>query len=210
MGSKNIDPDLISGFISAVSSFGEKIELQESLKEMKYGDKTIILSEGKYIRAAIILNKKGSTQLRENLIQFVREFEERYSEILPEWRSDLKEFKNAGSLVDKIFKTSIIRPHILKYSITDIKNLEHSVSKNIIYDAETFLEDPGRDFVFIGKLLNKVKEDTEEEIGEIFMGINELREKNLLVPLEFSELKEMEASREENKKDLRNLFKFND
>ena len=209
MGTNNIDPDLISGFISAVSSFGEKIELEQSLKEMKYGDKTVLLSEGEYIRAAIVLNKKGSDHLRKKIITFVEKFEERYADILPEWRSELKVFKDAGDLVDKIFNTSIILPHIVKYTISDIKNLEYGVSKNILYEGETLLEEPGRDYFFIGKILSRLKEETEKEIGEIFMGIKELREKGLLIPLELSDLEEEGVTGEENKKILRSTFEHN-
>lgn len=208
MGTEKFDPDLISGFISAVSSFGKTIELDDSLSEMKYGDKAVVLSDGEYIRAAVVLNKKASELIKKNLRQFVVEFEEWYAKVLPEWRNELRKFKDAGDLVDKFFNTSIILPHIVKYTSTDIKNLEYNVSKNILYEAETLLEEPGRDFFFIGKLLKKVKEETEKDLGEIFRGIKEVREKKLLIPIELSEL-EGDISGAENRKGLQTTFAGN-
>ena len=207
MGLENVDPDLISGFISAVSSFGAKIELQESLTEMKYGEKSLLLSDGKYIRVGIVLSKKGSKLMRTHLKQFVEEFEERYADVLPNWQSSLLIFRDADDLVDKIFNTSIILPHIVKYTISDIKNLKHNVSKNILYEADTLLDEPGRDYFFIGKILSRVQEETKKEVGEIFMGIRELREKGLLIPLDLSEIgEEGNYCRDENKKVLKTIF----
>ncbi|TFF96856.1 MAG: hypothetical protein EU547_05875 [Promethearchaeota archaeon] len=210
LGSDNIDPDLVSGFISAVSSFGEKIELKENLSEMKYGDKTLLLSDGEYIRAAVVLNKKASEPLRKNLKQFVKEFEERNADVLPNWRSDLKQFEDANGLVDKIFNISIILPHIAEYKISDVKNLDNHISKNVLYEAENLLEEPGRDYFFIGKLLNEVRKETGKEIGEVFLGIRELREKGLLIPIELSEIEDEENfCKDENKKALRTTFENN-
>jgi len=209
MGLENVDPDLISGFISAISSFGEKIELNESLTKMKYGDKSLLLADGKYIRVGIVLNDKGSELIRTNLKKFIDEFEERYADTLPKWESSLMVFKDAGDLVDNIFNTSIILPHITKYTISDVKDLEYNISRNILYEAETLLEEPDRDYFFIGKLINRVQEETKKQIGEIFLGIRELREKGLLIPLELSEIgEEGKFCRDENKKVLRTIFQI--
>ena len=208
MGSANIDSDLISGFISAVATFGEQINLHEALSEMKYGDKMVLLSDGDYIRVAIILNKKASKSLREKIKTFVKEFEDLYADVLPKWKSSLTEFKNTRSLVDNIFNTSIILPHITKYKISDIKNMKNNISKTILYEADSLLEEPGRDFFFIGKLLNRVREDTKKDFDEIFMGIRELRENGLLIPIEISQL-EGNVSTEENRKVLKTIIERN-
>ena len=205
MGTERIDPDLVSGFISAVSSFGEKIDLQESLSEMKYGKKTLLLSDGEYIRAAVILGKEASETLRKNLNKFVKEFESKYADVLPDWRSNLKDFKEAGDLINKAFNTSIILPHITQYKLSDIKNLENKISSTILYTAESILEESERDFFFIGKLIHRIKEENEKEISDIFVGIKELQEKNIFIPIEFSEIK-AELSEIENRNLLKKIF----
>ncbi len=197
MGSEKIDPDLISGFISAVSSFGQEIESQKSLNEMKYGDKTLLLSDGEYIRVAIVLNKKASLPLRRNLKRFVGRFEERYAESLPNWVGQLKLFSDAGSLVDEIFNTSITLPHRADYNASDIKSLETNLGKEMVKVIEEVLKESGRDFLFISKLLEKAREKTQRDVSELFMAIRELREKNLLIPIDISELEKRAVSDEE-------------
>lgn len=200
VGSEKIDPDLISGFISAVSSFGQEIESQKSLNEMKYGDKTLLLSDGEYVRVAIVLNKKASLPLRRNLKTFVERFEERYADALPDWAGQLKLFNDADDLVDDIFNTSIILPHQLSYQASDVKKLDNSFGKDVIKIAEGLLKQSGRDFFFIAKLLDRTKDKTDKDIAEIFMAIKELREKELFLPLDISELEEQAVTAEERRR----------
>jgi tetratricopeptide (TPR) repeat protein len=200
VGSEKIDPDLISGFISAVSSFGKEIESQKSLNEMKYGDKTLLLSDGEYVRVAIVLNKKASLPLRRNLKEFVKRFEERYEEALPGWAGQLKLFNDADDLVDKIFNTSIILPHRLTYQASDVKKLESSFGKELLNIAEDIIEETGRDFLFIAKLLDTAKEESNKDIAEIFMAIKELREEELFNPIDISELEEKKITAKERER----------
>ncbi|MCK4287205.1 MAG: hypothetical protein KAX18_13430, partial [Candidatus Lokiarchaeota archaeon] len=85
-GSEEIDPELISGFISAICSFGKDLVCQEELNEINYGDKMLLLSDGEYIRVALVLSKKPSIILRKNLMEFINEFEKTYNNELPNWR----------------------------------------------------------------------------------------------------------------------------
>ena len=57
-GSEQIDPELIGGFLSAVSSFGKEMATQETLNEISYGDKMLLLADGGLIRVALVLGKK--------------------------------------------------------------------------------------------------------------------------------------------------------
>ncbi|MFX1479643.1 MAG: hypothetical protein ACFFCI_16090, partial [Promethearchaeota archaeon] len=114
-GSEEIDPELISGFISAISSFGKDLVCQEELNEITYGDKMLLLSDGEHIRVALVLSKKASAILRRNLKEFIGKFEEYYKEILPVWRGQLNLFRGGGSIVDEILSTSIILPHEITY-----------------------------------------------------------------------------------------------
>ena len=67
---KKIKIDLISGFLSAVNTFGKEMESQETLNEITYGDKMLLLSDGEFIRVALVLNKKASIILRKHLKEF--------------------------------------------------------------------------------------------------------------------------------------------
>jgi hypothetical protein len=198
-GSEKIDPDLISGFISAVSSFGKEIESQKALNEMAYGDKTLLLSDGEYIRVALVLDKKASLPLRRNLKEFVEAFEEKYGDQCEGWKGQLDVFKDAEPLVDEYFNTSIILPHRTNYKAADVKSLKNAHSKDILKVVDQLLKETEREFFFISKLLDKAKQETDKDIAEIFMGIKELREKELLLPIDISKLEEKPISASERK-----------
>ncbi|MBY9005704.1 MAG: hypothetical protein KGD63_03010, partial [Candidatus Lokiarchaeota archaeon] len=187
-GSEKIDPDLISGFISAVSSFGKEVESQKALNEITYEDKMLLLADGQYIRVALVLSKKASIFLRGKLREFIKEFEQRYNSALPKWRGQLNVFKNAGPLIDESFKTSIILPHQIQYNQKAIKNLRIPTSKEVLSNTKNLMNESGRDFVFISKLLDKTLNKSTKGIAKVFMGIKELRESRILVPIDISSL----------------------
>ena len=98
-GSEGIDPELISGFISAICSFGKDLVCQEELNEITYGDKMLLLSDGEYIRVALVLSKKASVILRKNLMDFINTFEKSYVNELPNWRGQLNIFRKRDSRI---------------------------------------------------------------------------------------------------------------
>ena len=196
-GSEEIDPELIGGFLSAVSSFGREMESQEALNEITYGDKMLLLSDGDYIRVALVLNKKPSTILNEHLKEFIEIFEKVYENDLPNWRGQLNLFRNAGEIVNDKLNTSIILPHEITYSFTDAKSLKSSYSKTVLTIANNLLKDSNRTFFFIATLLTEATEQTNKSKEEIFMGIKELRDKKILVPIEISAIKEKPISQQE-------------
>jgi hypothetical protein len=196
-GSEVIDPELIGGFLSAVSSFGKEMVAQEALNEISYGDKMLLLADGVYIRVALVLGKKGSLILRRNLKRFIEAFENTYKEILPKWRGQLNHFMNAGQIVDHLLNTSIILPHQISYDFSTNKDLKVSHSRDILKVAHNCCEESDRKFFFIATLLKNAAESTNKDTAEIFMGIKELRDKKMLIPIEISAIEAQPISQQE-------------
>lgn len=196
-GSEGIDPELISGFISAICSFGKDLVCQEELNEITYGDKMLLLSDGEFIRIALVLSKKASIILRKNLMDFINGFEKSYASELPNWRGQLNVFRNAGRLVDEILSTSIILPHEITYEFSNIKALKSPHSKDVLKVANTLLKDSDRSFFFIATLLKEATEKTHKDTAEIFMGIKELRDKKILIPIEIAAIEAQPISQQE-------------
>jgi len=196
-GSEEIDPELIGGFLSAVSSFGKEMVAQEALNEISYGDKMLLLADGVYIRVALVLGKKGSLILRRNLKRFIEAFENTYKDILPKWRGQLNPFRNAGQIVDDLLNTSIILPHQISYDFSNVKDLKTSHSRDILKVAHNCCEELDRKFFFIATLLKEATESTNKDTAEIFMGIKELRDKKMLIPIEISAIEAQPISQQE-------------
>ncbi|MFW9999516.1 MAG: hypothetical protein ACFE9Q_05050 [Candidatus Hodarchaeota archaeon] len=196
-GSEEIDPELISGFISAISSFGKDLVSQEELNEISYGDKMLLLSDGENIRVALVLGKKASLILRRNLMEFIHVFEKIYANELPNWRGQLNIFRDSGTLVDDILNTSIILPHEITYEITSTKTLKKSQSREVLKIANSLMKDSERNFFFIATLLKEATEKAGKETAEIFMGIKELRDKKILIPIEITSIEAPPISQQE-------------
>ncbi|MFX0017146.1 MAG: hypothetical protein ACFFAK_01535 [Promethearchaeota archaeon] len=196
-GSEQIDPELIGGFLTAVSSFGREMVAQEALNEISYGDKMLLLADGEYIRIALVLTKKASLILRRNLREFINVYEETYKDVLPNWRGQLAHFRNSGQIVDDLLSTSIILPHQISYDFSSIKELKNPHSREVLKIAHSCCEEADRQFFFIATLLKEASERTNKDTAEIFMGIKELRDKKMLIPIEISALEAQPISQQE-------------
>ncbi|UCC19265.1 MAG: hypothetical protein JSV62_14360 [Promethearchaeota archaeon] len=196
-GSEQIDPELISGFISAISSFGKDLVSQEELNEISYGDKMLLLSDGEHIRVALVLSKKASLILRRNLMEFIHVFEKAYANALPNWRGQLNIFRDAGSIVDELLSTSIILPHEITYEHSTTKALKKPQSRDVIKIANNLMKESERNFFFIATLLKEATEKTGKDTAEIFMGIKELRDTKILMPIEISTIEAKPISQQE-------------
>jgi hypothetical protein len=196
-GSDQIDPELISGFISAISSFGKDLVSQEELNEISYGDKMLLLSDGEHIRVALVLGKKASLILRRNLMEFIHKFEKEYSNDLPNWRGQLNIFRAAGAIVDDVLSTSIILPHEISYEHSTAKALKKPQSQGVLKIAKNLMKDSQRNFFFIATLLKEATEKSGKDTAEIFIGIKELRDKKILLPIEISAIETKPISQQE-------------
>ncbi len=100
-----LDSDLISGFLTAIQSFGVELSTDgiSEMKKLAYKDFEIELNIGDYIRAALFLSGEASKYLVRNLVIFINNFEKKYELSLKDWHGDVSLFDNAKELVEKSF-----------------------------------------------------------------------------------------------------------
>jgi hypothetical protein len=196
-GSEQIDPELIGGFLSAVSSFGKEMKTQEALNEISYGDKMLLLADGEYIRVALVLGKKASLILRRHLKEFINTFGKIFKDDLPNWRGQLNPFRKAGLIVDEILNTSIILPHQISSDFSSVKELKNPHARDVLKVAHSCCEETERSFLFIATLLEETSERTNKDTAEIFIGIKELRDRKILIPIEISAIEAQPVSQQE-------------
>ena len=157
----------------------------------------LLLSDGEYIRVALVLSKKPSIILRKNLMDFIQEFENTYINELPNWRGQLNIFRNSGMLIDEILNTSIILPHQISYEFSNAKALKNTHSRDVLKVANNLMKISERKFFFIATLLKEATEKTNKDTAEIFMGIKELRDKKMMLPIEISAIEVQPISQQE-------------
>ena len=101
----NIDPDLISGFLQAISAFRSEIKMgpddivKDQGFEMDYYDFKIVITDGDNIRVALILNGVPSQKLKENQRLFTEKFEKRFEKDLKDFDGDITPYKKTEDLI---------------------------------------------------------------------------------------------------------------
>lgn len=98
--------DLVSGFLSAISTFGSEISgerLETSMQKLAYKNFEINFADGKYIRVALILRGALTELLAKQLGKFVSNFEIKFDEPLKIDTGRFQAFKEADSLVKEYF-----------------------------------------------------------------------------------------------------------
>ncbi len=183
---EDIDSDLISGFLQAISAF--KTEIKKSTTttdkrpgfEMDYVDFKIVITDGKYVRVALVLEGTPSEKLKENQWLFTDQFEKRFAGVLQEFEGDITPFKQSDDLVEKYFNITLIYPLKLgkHYGVIKLKGLE----KDLVEMAAEIQKE--RKVFFISSLLNLALAARKASRDEIISTILSLREKGLVVPVE--------------------------
>ncbi len=180
---QNLDADLFSGFLEAMTSF--KYEIKKGSYKKKHMEKTlldydqykILIKDGRFIRVAMILDNESSNYLEDSIGEFIEEFEVRYSDILINFTGKITEFQSSMDLINKYFNVSLIYPHCInrKYSSTEISSFQ----KDIIKYAEKLEKVQGQ--FYINELISFISSQKPDEIKEkIIANIIDLRKIGLL------------------------------
>ena len=101
-----IEQDLVSGFLSAMDSFVSEIGGSDAMDTISYKGFSIHAAYGNWIKIALILSEPAKKSLKERLIYFANDFEDRYAE-------EIKIFIETG-------KTSYFDPAKINPDIKDI------------------------------------------------------------------------------------------
>jgi hypothetical protein len=202
-GEETIDPDLISGFLSAVQSFGKEIKAQKSLNELAYGDNVLLFSDGEMIRVTLVLGKGSSPFMKKNLAEFVGKFEAKNQRKLASWKGSLNAFRDSDELIDDVLNTSVILPHELSSDKNLLKKVKSSMAKDLLKMAKELVTEE-RNFIFLAQLMANAREVMKKDAAEIILGLNELRELQILKPIRIEKLTETPQLSEAEMQELAN------
>ena len=134
---EGIDADLISGFLQAISQFRSEIKkgtAETSMGkgfEMDYYDFKIVITDGEYVRVALILDGTPSEQLKESQIAFTQSFERRYESSLQSFKGDITMFRATDDLIEKYFNVTFVYPLQLgkHYGVVKLRGLEKDLTE---------------------------------------------------------------------------------
>lgn len=196
-GQETFDPNLISGFLTAIQSFGSEIQIKDSISEMKYKENVLLFGEGDMIRVALVLNSSPSDQLKTNLNLFVAAFEMQNEVKLKKWKGQLNEFRGSGGLIDEYLNTWVILPHMVSADQSAIKAVKSQIGKTLISVGRRLAEESGRGMFFIASLLQACTEDERCDISKSTHALIEIRKAKAIVPISIEEMVSGEMTEEE-------------
>jgi len=194
---RTFDPDLISGFLTAIASFQKSSQIKkvssEELEggfELSYANFIILVKEGKYAQVALILDQKPSETIRIALNKFVQIFESKYESELKHFSGYLKPFADTGKLIDEIFESSLVWPHIVSPDLPeDIDKQLTGLESSIMTIALTIQRE--RNYFMVPTLIEAVKEVRKISTEEILAVFDDLRKKNVFKAFHPDKLEEI-------------------
>ncbi len=110
---KGLDADLISGFLSAIRTFGIELtgsEDQSQSIRLEYKDSKILMSEFKDFRIINILDEAPSQDFLDSIEPLSDEIDKYYGKSIKDFDGSLDEFKGIKDLLERHYRISLVYP----------------------------------------------------------------------------------------------------
>jgi len=182
-----IEETLISGFLTAISSFGAEIggkikksdSTEKGLEQLSYKQFKIIVNDAAIVRTALLLLKDASPTLKDRLRRFNLRFQEEYMDVLQNFSGEIPDEGPILRMVEQFMEVDLLYPHNINTAKLDDfrKSLDKkSVNRKILEEGHIA---PYHDTFYIRDMMNHLRETGEEDI-HIFNGIIELRDEQAI------------------------------
>lgn len=197
-----VNTELLTGFMQANVAFaesgdtffnGNKENINHQFYEFQYENFNILLKNGEFIRACMVLDHKASASLKTLVSEFLQEYETRYLNKLEDYVNRGKlGFKDTIDFIIDTFNIKLVFPMVLTHTI--LPDILDSIAKNpkqkAIMDFAKQLLDT-KQFFFIINLLDEVQKIVDIDANIILYEIYQLLEQNVIIPttIEFAETK---------------------
>ncbi|GAB4317780.1 MAG: hypothetical protein Kow0069_20600 [Promethearchaeota archaeon] len=212
--SRHLDANLLSGFLSAITSFGEQMPGTSAIADLKsdggvkrksgsagperayrtmffdYHDFKIQMMDGERVRVAVIFAEDPSPYFNSRLARFVEEFEDIYAFFLEEFDGRLDPFEKSAQLFNRHVHFDMTRPVELVES-TKAKKLQAvgtltEDEERVANVIRAFLKEA--DHVRLRTIVSLYSSGTPEEVESVVAGIVGLWLKGLLAPVDPEEV----------------------
>jgi hypothetical protein len=191
VSASSIDVDLLSGFIQANITFSESNKVSGNnntsektpFYEFQYKDFNILLRDGDYVRACIILDHKASMYMRNNMEQFIASFEGEFEEKFQSLReTGLFDNNGMNDHVIANFNIDLVFPMTLAHAIPPevLEQINENTIQKAIYDIALELLSR-KSFFYINNLLNRVKKIVKIDPNTLLFEIYRLYEKKVII-----------------------------
>jgi hypothetical protein len=205
LAEKHVDANLISGFLTAITTFGEQMPITQNISDLRsgkrqdsagsekprtmymdYQDFVIVVQDGTFVRVASIFAMKPSKYFEERLHRFVEDFEDTYKSFLTDFDGALAPFQKADRFFDKHVQFAMTRPVEINQT-TKAKKLQKDVELSIeeqrmMNVIQSFLRE--KDYVRLRTVVSLYANATHEAELSAVKGIVGLWFKNVLLSVD--------------------------
>ncbi|MHA1105737.1 MAG: hypothetical protein ACTSPN_08455 [Promethearchaeota archaeon] len=175
---RSIDPTLITGFLSAIRSFGIELTNSEDKTQtikLEYKDSKILMAEFKHFRLIFIMGDDPSNFFLQSIADLSTDIEEKFGNMLENFVGNTKPFAGVEDLLKEHLKTSVLYP----LKISEKKGIKITpVEKSIILKAHGILKKQKKDYFYTTFLLHEREVDAKE-----IDAIVNLIDKGIFIPL---------------------------
>ena len=190
----DIDANLLSGFIQANITFSESSEvsnknivpsIEYQFYEFQYKKFNILLKDGEIIRVCLILDHKASIKLRNQVFQFLEDFELQFRGELIDFREKgvYFDFRDMIDYIVEYFNINLMYPMTLTHSIPpyELDKVKRNLVQKAIYNlAKEMLAI--KPFFFINNMLIRLKKIANIEDEVILYELYQLLESKIISP----------------------------
>ena len=190
----DIDANLLSGFIQANITFSESSDVSKNLVvpsieyhfyEFQYKKFNLLLKDGDIIRVCLILDHKASIKLRNQVFQFLEDFEPQFKEELIDFREKgaYFDFQDMIAYIVEFFNVNLMFPMTLAHSIPpyELDKVKRNLVQKAIYNlAKEMLA--VKPFFFINNMLIRLKKIADIEDEVILYELYQLLERKIISP----------------------------
>jgi hypothetical protein len=191
---RGMDAALFGGFLQAISAFAvdvarttedDELPLASPLHEITYEGFRILIHDGRFVRTALVFKGQPSENLKKKMAEFTTRFEAQYFKELGEWCCEPEVFQNATGLLEEIFHVSLLLPHKVQpklpstASLTPLEAQLHGIAMTLTQK---------RDSILLHEVIRAYTGAIQTDKLQVLSALNQLREKKLLVPIEFYRL----------------------
>ncbi|MBY9016425.1 MAG: hypothetical protein KGD68_12090 [Candidatus Lokiarchaeota archaeon] len=190
----DIDANLLSGFIQANITFSESSgvsnknvvpSIEYQFYEFQYKKFNILLKDGAIIRVCLILDHKASIKLRNQVFQFLEDFEPQFKEELIDFREKglYFDFQDMIDYIVEFFNIYLMFPMTLAHSIPpyELDKVKRNLVQKAIYNlAKELLAI--KPFFFINNMLIRLKKIAAIKDEVILYELYQLLERKIISP----------------------------
>ncbi len=175
-----IEPDLISGFIAAITSVYGEIKgngVKGSLEEIHYQGLRLNCFSGRYIISILILEREMTPILKDRLQFFTEMFEQAHESDLHEWVGSVDCF-DPGWIIDNLY-SAFHYSWVLPHKVENLKDASRTEQKIV-----EFIEDriEGEEFL-IGDHLSDLAKDFGRTEPEMLDKLLSMQEDEIIQPI---------------------------